>query len=91
MCLLIPGRIARIVVDPHGERTAEVEYPGALRTVSLLYLPDAREGDHILVQAGFGMRLLSADQAAEVEAALQRAAALTAERRPVPALGARSG
>lgn len=78
MCLAIPGRIALISDGTNGARSAEVEYPGSLRTVSLLYLPEAKVGDHILVQAGFGIRLLTAEQAAEVHAAMTQAAELTA-------------
>lgn len=66
MCLAIPGRIVRIVEDADGSRSAEVEYPGTRRTVSLLYLPDAKVGEYLLVQAGFGMRLLTEEQAREV-------------------------
>ncbi len=66
MCLAIPGRIVRIAEDADGHRVAEVDYPGQLRTASLLYLPEAQVGDHILVQAGFGIRLLTEEQAREV-------------------------
>ena len=91
MCLAIPGRIVRVTEGTDGTRTAEVEYPGSLRSVSLLYLPDARVGDHILVQAGFGIRLLTAAQAAEVHAAMTRAAELTARMPSVVAPGPSSG
>jgi hydrogenase expression/formation protein HypC len=70
MCLAKPGRIVRIAEDETGLRSAEVEYPGLLKSVSLLYLPEAKVGDHILVQAGFGIRLLTEDQAREVIAAM---------------------
>jgi len=71
MCLAIPGRIRAISVDPDGLRSATVDYPGLSRSVSLLYLPEARVGDSVLVQAGFAMRLLTEQQAAEVFAALE--------------------
>ena len=70
MCLAIPGQIRRIELGEGGARTAEVDYPGLTKTVSLLYLPDAEVGDHILVQAGFGIRRLTPEEAAEVLAAL---------------------
>ncbi len=73
MCLAIPGRIVRIREEGDGLRTAEVEYPGLTKSVSLLYLPDAKVGDHILVQAGFGLRLLTEDQAQELAEALASA------------------
>ena len=71
MCLAIPGQIRQIALGPDGLRTAEVEYPGLTKTVSLLYLPEAQVGDYVLVQAGFGIRRLTPDEAAEVLAALE--------------------
>jgi len=80
MCLAVPGRIVRIEVAPDGLRSAVVDYDGATRTASLLYLPEAAVGDYVLVQAGFGMRRLTDEQAAEVRAAL--------ESHPIPAVDA---
>ncbi len=70
MCLAVPGRIARVVVATDGSRSAEVVFPTARRTVSLLFLPEAREGDLILAQAGYAMRRLSTEEAADAIAAL---------------------
>ena len=75
MCLAIPGRIRAIAVDESGLRTATVEYPGLTKAVSLLYLPEARVGDPVLVQAGFAIRRLTEAQAAEVLDALSSPAA----------------
>ncbi len=79
MCLAVPGRIDRVVVAPDGSRSAEVVFPTARRTVSLLFLPEAREGDHILAQAGYAMRRLTPEQAAEVRGASTVAASALAE------------
>lgn len=70
MCLAVPGRIVRLVGADPASRSAEVAYPGQHRTVSLLYLPEARVGDHVLVQAGFAIRRLTDEQAREVTDAL---------------------
>jgi hydrogenase expression/formation protein HypC len=75
MCLAIPGRLRSIGTDPDGMRSAVVEYPGTTRTASLVFLPDAREGDYVLVQAGFAMRLVTAEQAEETYRALASAPA----------------
>jgi hydrogenase expression/formation protein HypC len=75
MCLAIPGRIRSVSVDPTGARTALIEYPGTTRTASLLFLPDAGEGDYVLVQAGFAMRRLTAEQAEGSLRALEEGAA----------------
>ncbi len=66
MCLAVPGRVERIAVADDGSRTAEVSFPTGRRSVSLLFLPDAQVGDHILAQAGYAMRRLTPAQAADV-------------------------
>lgn len=71
MCLAIPGRIVSILESEGGTRTATVEYPGLSKTVSLLYVPEAKVGDFMLVQAGFGIRLLTEAQAQEVFEAME--------------------
>jgi hydrogenase expression/formation protein HypC len=70
MCLAVPGRIERIDVADDGSRSAEVVFPNGRRTVSLLFLPEAEAGDHILAQAGYAMRRLTREQAAEVSSSL---------------------
>jgi len=64
MCLAIPGRIVAITADPVAP-VAEVDYDGLRRHAQLLYLPDARVGEYVLVQAGFAVRRLSDDEARE--------------------------
>jgi len=64
MCLAVPGRIVAISADPTSP-VAEVDYDGVRRSAQLLYLPEARVGDYILVQAGFAVRRLSDDEARE--------------------------
>ena len=53
MCLAIQGRIVGIDEDPAIGRVAQVDYGIAVRSASLLYLPEARVGDYVIVQAGF--------------------------------------
>ena len=64
MCLAIPGRIVAITPDP-ASPVAEVDYDGVRRRAQLIYLPEARVGDYILVQAGFAVRRLSEAEARE--------------------------
>ena len=64
MCLAIPGKVVAIS-GPAGAQQAEVDYGGLRRTAQLLYLPDVRLGDYVLVQAGFAMRRLSEAEARE--------------------------
>ena len=65
MCLTIPGRIERIEGDLPMERTAVVNFEGSRRTVHLIYLPEARVGEYVLVQAGFAMARIAESEALE--------------------------
>jgi hydrogenase expression/formation protein HypC len=64
MCLAVPGRIVAIEADP-ASPVAEVDYDGVRKRAQLLYLPEARVGDWVLVQAGFAVRRLTAAEARE--------------------------
>ena len=63
MCLAIPGRVLRIDGEEPLERTALVDFDGTFRTVRLAYLPEARPGDYVLVQAGFALRRVPDEEA----------------------------
>ncbi len=66
MCLAIPGRIVRITAEDPATPCATVDYGGGVvRTAQLLYLPEARPGDWVVVQAGFAVRRLSDAEAEE--------------------------
>jgi hydrogenase expression/formation protein HypC len=65
MCLAIPGRIVRIVGADAADRSAEIDYGIALRTASLVYLPEARVGEFVIVHAGFATRVVPEDEARE--------------------------
>ncbi|HXW68482.1 MAG TPA: HypC/HybG/HupF family hydrogenase formation chaperone [Dissulfurispiraceae bacterium] len=61
MCIAIPSRIVTI-----GDTTATVDVYGARREVSLLLLSeDASVDDYVLVHAGFAIRKIDSDAAAE--------------------------
>jgi hydrogenase expression/formation protein HypC len=65
MCLAIPGRILRIVGVDASDRSAEIDYGIALRTASLVYTPEARVGDFVIVHAGFATRIVPEAEARE--------------------------
>lgn len=64
MCLAVPGRIVGIDGEPAAP-VAEVDYDGVRRRAQLVYLPEARVGDWVLVQAGFAVRRLTDAEALE--------------------------
>lgn len=71
MCLAIPTRIKSI-----DDQTAGVELSGVEMEVSLLFTPEARVGDYVIVHTGFAIGVLDEEEAqetlrlfAEIEAA----------------------
>jgi hydrogenase expression/formation protein HypC len=60
MCLAIP-----MVLTERTELEGVVELDGVRRTVSLMLLPDAEVGDHLLIHAGFAIGSVDADEAAK--------------------------
>ena len=90
MCLAIPGRIVQIDGSGPVERTARVDFGLAIKNASLVYTPEARIGDYVIVHAGFATRLLSEAEAREAleyahEADAAAAAGASAESGPTPA------
>lgn len=65
MCLTIPGQLVRIDGDDPLSRRGIVDYSGERRTVQLLYLPEARVGDWVVVHAGFATTRVSESEALE--------------------------
>ena len=59
MCLAIP-----MVLTERGELDGVVELDGVRRTVSLMLLPEARVGDHLLIHAGYAIGSVDAEEAA---------------------------
>lgn len=61
MCLAIPARVVSI-----GENhMSQVDIMGVTRTVSLDLVPEAVEGDYVLVHAGFAIQVVDEQFAEE--------------------------
>ena len=54
MCLAVPGRVVE-VRDGEDLRSARVDFGGVVREASLAFVPEAREGDYVLVHVGFAI------------------------------------
>lgn len=94
MCLAIPGRVVSVDLTEPLQPTAKVDFEGQLKTVSLLYIPEAAVGDYVIVQSGFPTRRV--DRAEALEAlALARETTIEGVRRssspPPPATTATEG
>lgn len=69
MCLAIPGEIVA-VLDEGMLPTGKVSFGGVLKEVCLVYVPEARVGDFVLVHAGFAIAQIAEVQARETLAYL---------------------
>ncbi|HEY3318027.1 MAG TPA: HypC/HybG/HupF family hydrogenase formation chaperone [Coriobacteriia bacterium] len=61
MCLAIPARVKTI----NENNMAEVDIMGVSRHASLDLVPDAKEGDYVLVHAGFAIQVIDEEAAEE--------------------------
>jgi hydrogenase expression/formation protein HypC len=83
MCLGIPGEILTLK-QQNGVRFADVRFAGITREVCLECLPDAAEGDYVLVHVGFAISKIDREEAERAYRALDlmgHTAELTADRR----------
>lgn len=60
MCLAIPA----LVVALHGDQTALVDLGGVRKPVSVALVPQAREGDYVIVHVGHAIGLVDPEEAA---------------------------
>ncbi len=67
MCLAIP-----MLLTERNELEGVVELDGVRRTVSLMLLPEAEVGEHVLIHAGYAIGAVNADEAAETLALLRQ-------------------
>lgn len=58
MCLAVPAK----VIEKKG-MVATVEVEGIRRDISLMLLPEANEGDYILMHAGFAIQVIDEEEA----------------------------
>ena len=77
MCLAVPGKILSIApaaVDAAAMGpVATVDFQGSQIEVAIAMTPDAKEGDWLLVHAGFAIAQLNEEEARETFETLQQA------------------
>lgn len=73
MCLAVPGQVLKIEDDIL--RTATVSFGGVTKSVSLALVPEAGEGDYVIVHVGFAISKLDEEAARRT---LETYAAMTA-------------
>ncbi len=65
MCLAVPGKIVSLGPDGADLPLGTVDFQGSRVEVSFALVPEAREGDWVLVHAGFAITLLDEAEARE--------------------------
>ena len=66
MCLALPGKIVELRETAPPFASAIVEFGGVRREVSVACVPEANEGDYVMVHAGIAISRVNADEAARV-------------------------
>ena len=64
MCLAIPGKIKSIESQMDGlVRMAKVSFDGIIKEASLELVPDAKEGDYVLIHVGIAISVVDEEEA----------------------------
>ena len=72
MCLGIPGKVVRWLEREPPFARAEVEFDGVRRACHMACVPEAVEGDYVIVHAGVAISRIDADEAQRVFDELSR-------------------
>jgi hydrogenase expression/formation protein HypC len=78
MCLAIPGKVGEIQVK-EGVRTGRVLFGGIARQACLDFVPEAREGDFVMVHVGFAISVVDKEEAERTYALLESMGVLSEE------------
>ncbi len=62
MCLAIPGKILSVRGEDFA-RTARVSFGGIVKEISLAYVPEACEGEYVIVHVGFAISVVDEAEA----------------------------
>jgi hydrogenase expression/formation protein HypC len=62
MCLAIPGKILSVSGEDFA-RLARVSFGGIIKEVSLAYVPEACEGEYVIVHVGFAISVVDEAEA----------------------------
>jgi hydrogenase expression/formation protein HypC len=71
MCLAVPGKILTIQGEDFA-RTARVSFGGIVKDVSLAYVPEARQGEYVIVHVGFAISVVDEAEALQTFAYLKQ-------------------
>jgi hydrogenase expression/formation protein HypC len=66
MCLAIPGRVTTISGNDPLMKTGLVNFGGILKEVNLVYVPEVKVDDYVIVHVGFAISILDEAEAQKV-------------------------
>jgi hydrogenase expression/formation protein HypC len=66
MCLAVPGKILSVAGEDPMERLARVSFGGVVKDVNLCCVPEAKEGDYVIVHVGLAISTLDETEANRV-------------------------
>ena len=66
MCLAVPGKILSINKDNAMFPVGKVSFGGIRKEINLVYVPESKVGDYVLVHVGFAISILNQDEALRV-------------------------
>jgi len=78
MCLAIPGKVTQIV-EKDGIRSGRVQFGGITRQACLDFVPEAKEGDYVMVHVGFAISVVDREEAERTYALLESMGVLADE------------
>jgi hydrogenase expression/formation protein HypC len=84
MCLAIPGKVAQIV-EQDGIRSGRIQFGGITRQACLDFVPEAKEGDYVMVHVGFAISVVDREEAERTYALLESMGVLADELAGDPA------
>jgi hydrogenase expression/formation protein HypC len=78
MCLAIPGKVSQIE-EINGMRSGRILFGGIARQACLDFVPEAKEGDYVLVHVGFAISVVDKEEAERTYALLESMGYITDE------------
>lgn len=64
MCLAIPGKVLSIPIPAEGVmKTAIVSFNGITKEINIELVPEAKEGEYVLVHVGVAMSVVDEEEA----------------------------
>ena len=78
MCLGVPGKVLE-TYEREGLRMGKVDFGGVVKEICLSYVPEAKDGDYVIVHVGFALSIVDEAEALETLELLREIGALETE------------